>query len=290
MALPNPAAYARILASHIASIKDHLEGAVGSTAPWHFRQSSGNFQVTLSTADGTTKVRVNDSAGVEVFSVDSDGNVTISGALAQGSFTFPTSASPTPTTEGQAIWDSDDNVLRVGDGATTKTLYPGQPAMSSAGSSLTEVATTSTSLVDLLTVSGLSIPVTSGIVITGNYSRTGGAAANVGALGFEINGTVISTPSTTTGIALTTNVNQAEDGTFWVYIAPRSTDYLNGWIGYYNSRVSGTGAAAVVGAFATPGTTNPIPNATVTSVTITAINNTGNVNIAAANVKVYEVL
>lgn len=290
MSLPSPADFSRILGSHMRSIKEHLEGAVGSTAPWHLRQSAGNFQVTLPDAAGATQLRVNDSGGVDVFHVDSDGNIVAAGGLTQGSLILPLSATPAQTAEGSIVWDSDDDRLTVGDGASRKTFYPGAPTASLVGSSLAEVATTSTSLVDLITVSGLNIPVTSGVRIVGSYSRTGGAGAQVGSLGFEVNGTAISTPSATTGIALTSATNQAEDGIFVVEIAPRVADYANGWIGYYNCRVSATGAAAVAGAFAAPGTSAAIPIAAITSITITAINNTSNVNIAAANIKVYEVL
>ena len=124
MSLPNPSDFTRILGSQVRALKEHLEGAVGSTAAWHFRQSSGNAQFTLADAAGATQFRINDSGGVDVFHVDSDGNVTISGSIAQGSFTFPTSASPAPTTEGRAEWDTDDDLLAVGDGASTKLIVP----------------------------------------------------------------------------------------------------------------------------------------------------------------------
>jgi hypothetical protein len=122
MSLPNPSAGDRILAAHQQSVKNHLEGAVGSTAPWHLRQSSGNFQITLSTNDGTTKFRLNDSDGTQVFAVDSDGNVTFVGAPTFASLVFPTSATPTQTTDGSVFWDTDDDVLTVGTGAATKRL------------------------------------------------------------------------------------------------------------------------------------------------------------------------
>jgi len=39
-----------------------------------------------------------------------------------GGIKLPTSATPTQTGEGEVVWDSDDDVLTVGDGATRKTL------------------------------------------------------------------------------------------------------------------------------------------------------------------------
>lgn len=42
--------------------------------------------------------------------------------LAPSTFTFPTGSNPTQTTEGQAAWDTDDDTLKVGDGAATKEI------------------------------------------------------------------------------------------------------------------------------------------------------------------------
>ncbi|WP_027036515.1 hypothetical protein [Mesorhizobium ciceri] len=53
------------------------------------------------------------------------------------------SASPTPTTEGRIQWDTDDNAIVVGDGATTKIFVP-LPASTAAG--------------DILYLSGAKLP------------------------------------------------------------------------------------------------------------------------------------
>ena len=42
--------------------------------------------------------------------------------LAPGTFTFPQATAPFPTTEGQAKWDTDDNVLLIGTGGSAATL------------------------------------------------------------------------------------------------------------------------------------------------------------------------
>lgn len=140
MALPNPADFARILGSHMRSIKEHLEGAVGSTAPYHLRQSSGNFQVTLADAAGATEFRINDSGGNEVFSVDSDGNVVPAGSITLSNLDIPTSATPSQTAEGRAVWDSDDDVLTIGDGASRKTFYPGVASIESTAQTFVETS------------------------------------------------------------------------------------------------------------------------------------------------------
>lgn len=129
MALPNPSAGDSILAAHIDSIRTHLQGASGDTEAWAFRQSSGNVVFTLATADGSNGFRINDSAGTQVGYLDSDGNLTIAGGLTQATQVFPLSASPAQTAEGSVVWDSDDDVLTIGDGASRKTFYPGQQAL-----------------------------------------------------------------------------------------------------------------------------------------------------------------
>ena len=49
-----------------------------------------------------------------------------------GTLVLAGSTTPTPTTEGQIEWDTDDNVIAVGDGATTK-LFVSIPASTAAG-------------------------------------------------------------------------------------------------------------------------------------------------------------
>jgi hypothetical protein len=44
--------------------------------------------------------------------------------LSSGGFVFPVGTTPSPTVEGQAVWDSDDDVLRIGAGGSTVTLDP----------------------------------------------------------------------------------------------------------------------------------------------------------------------
>ena len=58
--------------------------------------------------------------------------------LNPGTLNLPGTATPAPTAEGQVNWDTDDNKLVVGDGATTKHFVPtasvsGDATMSTAG-------------------------------------------------------------------------------------------------------------------------------------------------------------
>lgn len=124
MALPAPITGETVEATDVTGIKDHLEGAVGSTAPYHFRQSSGNLLIDLTTNDGTTKLSLRDSDGVEVFSVDSNGTIVQSGALTSSTQILPLTATPAQTAEGEVKWDTDDDQLTVGDGTSRRVFQP----------------------------------------------------------------------------------------------------------------------------------------------------------------------
>jgi hypothetical protein len=119
MALTQVITGTSILAVELNAIVDMLQGASGSTDAFFFRSSGGNdFIIRLSDAAGARKFIVQDSAGATVASIDSDGALVA--VLSPTTLNFPTSAAPAQTTDGQVIWDSDDNVIAVGDGAATK--------------------------------------------------------------------------------------------------------------------------------------------------------------------------
>jgi hypothetical protein len=122
MALPNPSPGDTIAADNIDELRVHLTGQSGKTEAWHLRQSTGNTLITLATADGSNGFRLNDSAGVQVFYVDSDGNVTQAGTFSPGTLVLPNGATPSQTTEASAVWDTDDDVLTVGTGSATKVV------------------------------------------------------------------------------------------------------------------------------------------------------------------------
>ena len=44
-----------------------------------------------------------------------------------GALVVPLSASPAQTADGSVVWDSDDDLITVGDGSSRKTFYPGDP-------------------------------------------------------------------------------------------------------------------------------------------------------------------
>ena len=126
MSLPNPAPGDSVAAAHIDSIRTHLEGGSGDTAPYKLRQSTGDFIVVLADNAGASELSIHDSDDIEVAHIDSNGAATVT-SLTITNLDIPVSASPSQTADGRAVWDSDDDVLTIGDGASRKTFYPGAP-------------------------------------------------------------------------------------------------------------------------------------------------------------------
>lgn len=176
-------------------------------------------------------------------------------------------------------------------GATTYDFLQGPQIV---GSNSSEQTSLSTSAVDLLTISNLNIPVTSGIRIIGVGRKSTGAASAAG-LGLKLNATTIAEAASAAITASFTPAggrlwgssaaNQAEDGPFWAEIAPRSANYLNCAIGGFANSVAGVGGS--LSSFLNG--TNVCPNATITSITIRGISGSGSVTIAVKEVIIYEI-
>lgn len=119
----------RVTAGSQASIDDLnqlielLEGTSGYELAFLLRCLAGSdFKIRLSDASGTREFIIQDSAGVSVATIDSDGNMSVNGSFAPGTIVLPTATSPSQTTEGAAAWDSDDDRLTIGTGAATKVI------------------------------------------------------------------------------------------------------------------------------------------------------------------------
>ena len=154
------------------------------------------------------------------------------------------------------------------------------------GSSAVATATTSTSIVDLVTVTGLSIAATKSIRITFNWRKTATNATAVG-FGLKLNATtVITAVASGNGAAESTTTQQAEDGYTIIEIGPRRTNYLTGIVVMGGARVSGTGANGAAVQFRGSTMAAVLPTATITDVILTAINTTSNNNAEITDVKV----
>ena len=123
MALASVATGDTVAAADVNQYKNALEGAATATFLLSAAATT-HFQVKLADAAGSYTFKVLDSAGSAVATIDSDGNLTITGGFTPGTLTLPTASSPSQTAEGSIVWDSDDNILTVGDGASRKSFYP----------------------------------------------------------------------------------------------------------------------------------------------------------------------
>lgn len=161
----------------------------------------------------------------------------------------------------------------------------------------TAAPTTSTSAVDLVTISKLgfadSIPVTRGLRIGFSFRKTATAAQAV-AFGLKINSTVVIEAAVSAGYIRSSATQQAENGYAEITIGPRSSaNYLLGvthlWAAFAGATVptasalTDAAAAGVVG----PVFSAAIPNAAITSLAIRAINGTSNNNAEIGSVYVY---
>jgi hypothetical protein len=96
----------------------------------------------LDTVDGVFNAAGNGtSVGLNVGSgktLTVAGTATISGtANVTGTLVVPTSASPAQTTDGSMVWDSDDNLLTVGDGSSRKVMVDTTTAQTLTNKTLT---------------------------------------------------------------------------------------------------------------------------------------------------------
>lgn len=67
--------------------------------------------------------------------------------LSPATLNIPNSVAPAPTAEGQVAWDSDDNIITMGDGATTKHFPPSEAMSGDATQATTGALTIATAAV-----------------------------------------------------------------------------------------------------------------------------------------------
>ena len=135
-----------------------------------------------------------------------------------------------------------------------------------------EATTTSTTVVDLCTVSNLAIATTDIILITFNARKTTGAAADAN-YGLKLNATTVIDPVT---MFDATDEAASGMGRFWVGTRDDS-DYLSNVGGLYWSGVDVLNTRS----------TAAQPSATITNVIIVALVDNALVTIACDSVKVY---
>lgn len=158
------------------------------------------------------------------------------------------------------------------------------------GSNTSEQTTASTVALDLLTLGGVSIPVTSGIYICGVARKTAGGAF-AAALGLKLNSTTVTEANTAFSQRVwnTSATNQAESGAFVIEILPRSTNYTHSYRSWYHAGPNGnpTNNSSTNNNLVTDA---EFPNATITSIAIRGVVANAAITLGVKEVAFYEVL
>jgi len=144
------------------------------------------------------------------------------------------------------------------------------------GSNTVEGTSTSTSVADIVTVSGLLIPTTQPFRIKWSGRKSAGAAA-AARLGLKINSTVIVDSEALQNLGTFSAADRAETLAGFVEYNPRSTNYLYGGYGIYGGRLISPVLIKATG-------NDAIPNVTITSITITGITDSASVTVAVKDV------
>jgi len=295
MAITRAVANATATSTQFNQIIDHLEGDSGSTLAYFLRVlSSNNFTIRLPDAGGTQEFRIQDSAGVTVGSIDSDGNVAFIGAtaltgnldvggtleLGSSNITTSTAAGLLKHEAGGLEFDASaittgglfkgassgtaailakgaaNTVLTMAADASDFAWAASTGALTHEGSQLTEASSNATSETDLISVTSLSIAAAKPILIRASIRKTSGTSDNY-SYGLKLNSTGVVQAGGATGIA-TLATSSAQAGSTTIYIPPRSANYLRAV-----SAFGGSGNPTV------PTYSADAPTADITSITLT---------------------
>jgi hypothetical protein len=147
----------------------------------------------LDTVDGVFNAAGN---GTSVgLNVGSGKTLTVAGtANVTGTLVVPTSASPAQTTDGSMVWDSDDNLLTVGDGSSRKVMVDTTTAQTLTNKTLTSPSLTTPSISSIVNTGTLTLP-------TSTDTLVGRATTDT-----LTNKTISGSSNTITNVSLTTGV------------------------------------------------------------------------------------
>ena len=191
------------------------------------------------------------------------------------------------TTRGDVMFRNATVSTRLAKGNSGQVLTMGanDPAWAATSSGLTyeggnttEATTTSTSAVDLLTVSSLSIAATSPILCVLSVRKTAGAGDQAD-IGLKLNATEVIAPALK---AWSTPSNRAESGAVTIRLASRIANYLRAASLFVES-ADGSGSNLAHSAAETA----DMPTATITDVIIRADVNDGAITMGADEMHVY---
>ena len=166
---------------------------------------------------------------------------------------------------------------------TTPLDPTGGDGLTYAGGNTTEATSTTTAVVDLLTVTALSIAALTPFLFFGVVRKTDGAAAAVSGT-LKLNTTNLGGPTNDDELFISSNANLVASGSFHCLFPSRLTNYLQGSTGAYKIIGSGVSNRAHT---LTPEGTNTIPNATITDIVIQGSTASALVPCGVDQVQVY---
>ena len=152
------------------------------------------------------------------------------------------------------------------------------------GANFTEQTMTSATAADLVTITGLTIPVTAPVKIVVVWRKS--ATAGQMSIGLKINATIVAEADTTanTGIGIMTVTNEVQSGYSIVEFGPRSTSYLTAMIVSYMVAGASGQSSSLKGAAVL---TAALPNATITDIIIRG-DSDGTATLGVKEVYVYQ--
>ncbi len=181
-----------------------------------------------------------------------------------------------PAAAGQfGLNGADAKVYSGGAVHNLSSIFPG---LKLEGSQLTEGTTTSTTAVDIITVSGLSIPAATPLLIIFQARRSADAAA-ASQVGLKLNSTQVIDNANFSDASATLRA-----AGFVLFIIPRDD---SNYLGSGRAGIMGLRSGANIPSNIITHGNNTLPGATITSVTVTGLSGNAAVTTAVTNLWVY---
>ena len=183
-----------------------------------------------------------------------------------------------------AIGTDDQHYRSDGTDIVWETVSGGSGALTRVGGNSTEATTTSTSAVDLMTVSSLTIAALTPFMLALVHRKTSGAAASSNG-GLKLNATVVAEAAG--GLAKvfqTSATDRVERGYAMVHVGPRLTNYERSAVGVHGNYSSGI--LEVIDT--APVNSADMPTVEITDVIIRGLVSNASVTCAVDELHIYE--
>lgn len=245
--------------------------------------TDGQFDIEVVNASTTRRIKYNNEVTflrMETRQLRLDGST--SGRISM--------AAPATVTDYTITWPAaapgSTTGLRMSS-AGTITADASSAGITREGGQTTEATTTSTTAVDLLTASGLTIAAATPFKATGVMRKTAGAAAAVGT-GWKLNTTVTGTAATGGARPWRSDAtNEAQNGAWLLTIGARVTNYGRP-VSAGEFTLHSTAGGTILNTETTCGNNADVPTAEITDVIVQGISGDAAVTEGADEMHVYE--